>query len=120
MIKGSTGAGGTTGFPPAIVSQGPPLSGARQPHNQASRGVQVFNIDLFFLYVLCCNFYNYLFFQRAPVSDKLIQKPIIREEVLKKMDEFAKDTGWATHDEIDYKYKLRIYVYILLHVNLGV
>lgn len=36
-------------------------------------------------------------------QDEHASRPIIKEEDLKVMDEIAKDTSWATHDEIDYK-----------------
>lgn len=36
----------------------------------------------------------------------LLQRPIIKEEELKRMDSIAKDEGWAADDEIDYNKKL--------------
>jgi lipocalin len=34
----------------------------------------------------------------------LYSRPIIKEEDLKQMDEIVRDNGWATADDIDYKY----------------
>uniref|UniRef100_A0A6B2EIL6 BAT2 N-terminal domain-containing protein n=1 Tax=Phlebotomus kandelakii TaxID=1109342 RepID=A0A6B2EIL6_9DIPT len=36
----------------------------------------------------------------------LLQRPIIKEEELERMEAIAKDEGWAKHDEIDYNAKL--------------
>lgn len=36
-------------------------------------------------------------------QDDVPTRPIIKEEDLKVMDEIGRDTGWAGHDEIDYK-----------------
>lgn len=40
-------------------------------------------------------------------SDALMQRPIIREEELERIETIAKDEGWAKHDEIDYNQKLQ-------------
>ncbi|XP_054273378.1 protein PRRC2C isoform X4 [Macrosteles quadrilineatus] len=40
------------------------------------------------------------------VEAEEISRPIIKEEDLKVMDEIARDTGWAGHDEIDYNQTL--------------
>ena len=46
--------------------------------------------------------------QSTPVeSDILVQRPIIREEELERIESIAKDEGWAKHDEIDYNQKLQ-------------
>lgn len=37
------------------------------------------------------------------VDDEIIPRPIIKEEDICKMDDIARDAGWATHDDIDYK-----------------
>ncbi|XP_059619823.1 protein PRRC2A [Phlebotomus argentipes] len=36
----------------------------------------------------------------------MLQRPIIKEEELERMEAIAKDEGWAKHDEIDYNAKL--------------
>ncbi|KAG8249831.1 Proline-rich coiled-coil [Homalodisca vitripennis] len=36
-------------------------------------------------------------------QEEITSRPIIKEEDLKVMDEISRDTGWAAHDEIDYK-----------------
>ena len=36
-----------------------------------------------------------------------MQRPIIKEEELERIDSLAKDDGWAKHDEIDYNQKLQ-------------
>lgn len=38
--------------------------------------------------------------------EEITHRPIIKEEDLNKMDDIAKDTGWASHDDIDYNQKL--------------
>lgn len=39
-------------------------------------------------------------------SDDVLHRPIIKEEDLSKMDDIARDVGWASHDDIDYNQKL--------------
>lgn len=36
-------------------------------------------------------------------QDEVTTRPIIKEEDLKVMDDITEDSGWAAHDEIDYK-----------------
>ena len=36
-------------------------------------------------------------------EESLAPRPIIKEEELSKMDDIAREAGWATHDDIDYK-----------------
>lgn len=40
----------------------------------------------------------------ATVDEEITPRPIIKEEDLSKMDDIAHDAGWATHDDIDYKW----------------
>uniref|UniRef100_A0A6M2DUH9 Putative mediator of rna polymerase ii transcription subunit 12-like isoform x3 n=1 Tax=Xenopsylla cheopis TaxID=163159 RepID=A0A6M2DUH9_XENCH len=40
------------------------------------------------------------------LSDTPLQRPIIKEEDLDKMEDIARDVGWAAHDDIDYNQKL--------------
>lgn len=37
-------------------------------------------------------------------GDEPVTRPIIRDEELNKMDEIARDPGWAANEDIDYKY----------------
>lgn len=39
--------------------------------------------------------------------DVVIQRPIIKEEELERIDSLARDDGWSKHDEIDYNKKLQ-------------
>lgn len=41
----------------------------------------------------------------APAADPedLVPRPIIKEEDLNRMDDIARDAGWAGQDDIDYK-----------------
>uniref|UniRef100_A0A1B6C1D3 BAT2 N-terminal domain-containing protein n=1 Tax=Clastoptera arizonana TaxID=38151 RepID=A0A1B6C1D3_9HEMI len=39
-------------------------------------------------------------------SEDSVPRPIIKEEDLNRMDDIARDVGWATHDDIDYNQKL--------------
>lgn len=36
-------------------------------------------------------------------TEEVTHRPIIKEEDLNKMDDIARDVGWASHDDIDYK-----------------
>lgn len=36
-------------------------------------------------------------------QEEVTTRPIIKEEDLKVMDDITGDSGWAAHDEIDYK-----------------
>ncbi|XP_046404098.1 LOW QUALITY PROTEIN: uncharacterized protein LOC124169510 [Ischnura elegans] len=42
----------------------------------------------------------------APPEDEVLQRPIIKEEDLNKMDDIVRGNGWATQDDIDYNQKL--------------
>lgn len=59
MYKGSTGAGGAAGFPPALITQGPPMPGARQSHNQIPRGMQVI---IYCEQYACLEYYSFLIY----------------------------------------------------------
>ena len=37
----------------------------------------------------------------------IVQRPIIKEEELERIDSLARDDGWSKHDEIDYNKKLQ-------------
>ncbi|CRL05547.1 CLUMA_CG018044, isoform A [Clunio marinus] len=39
--------------------------------------------------------------------DIIVQRPIIKEEELERIDSLARDDGWSKHDEIDYNKKLQ-------------
>lgn len=39
-------------------------------------------------------------------EDVVVPRPIIKEEELNKMEDLSRDTGWASHDDIDYNQKL--------------
>lgn len=39
--------------------------------------------------------------------DVVVQRPIIKEEELERIDSLARDDGWSKHDEIDYNKKLQ-------------
>lgn len=40
---------------------------------------------------------------RGADGDEPVTRPIIRDEELNKMDEIARDPGWAAVEDIDYK-----------------
>lgn len=37
----------------------------------------------------------------------IVQRPIIKEEELERIDSLARDEGWSKHDEIDYNKKIQ-------------
>lgn len=39
--------------------------------------------------------------------ESIVQRPIIKEEELERIDSLARDDGWSKHDEIDYNKKLQ-------------
>ena len=39
--------------------------------------------------------------------EMIVQRPIIKEEELERIDSLARDDGWSKHDEIDYNKKLQ-------------
>lgn len=39
--------------------------------------------------------------------DIVVQRPIIKEEELERIDSLARDEGWSKHDEIDYNKKIQ-------------
>lgn len=77
------GGGGGGGPPPGHRGRGPPPRGGRQDDRQSS-----------------------LPYIEPEVA--LLQRPIIKEEELERMEAIAKDEGWAKHDEIDYNAKLNL------------
>lgn len=44
--------------------------------------------------------------RHVDTDDVVTHRPIIKEEDLSKMDDIARDVGWASHDDIDYNQKL--------------
>ncbi|XP_025837147.1 uncharacterized protein LOC108738623 isoform X2 [Agrilus planipennis] len=43
---------------------------------------------------------------QRPDEDEVVSRPIIKEEDLTRMDDLARDVGWASYDDIDYNQKL--------------
>lgn len=64
-------------------------------------------LPVFFSCVTRISFYRFMPPSRttaAAVDEEISPRPIIKEEDLSKMDDIAHDAGWATHDDIDYKW----------------